>query len=110
MDFLLIGQRIQQERKNRKLTQAQLAELSGITDKYLSNIETGKDQCSLNTLLSLANSLNVSIDYLLDKNLDNNRNNEYEKCCNEILSEAKNLTCEQQKYVIKFMQFLRQNP
>lgn len=109
MDFLLIGRRIQQARKSKKLTQAKLAEMADITDKYLSNIETGKDQCSLGTLLSLANALNVSMDYLLDKNLDNNHINEYEEDCKEILLEARNLTSEQRRYVIKFMQFLSQN-
>lgn len=74
MDFTIIGKQIKQVRKERNWTQAELAGLAGIDDKYLSNIETGKDRCSLNALLSIANALNISMDFLLGKNLKANGN------------------------------------
>lgn len=76
MDFTIIGKQIKQVRKERNWTQAELAGLAGIDDKYLSNIETGKDRCSLNALLSIANALNISMDFLLGKNLKANGNSD----------------------------------
>lgn len=50
---------IRKYRKLRKLSQADLSEKIGITEKYLSAIETGKKWGSFETLVSLANALEV---------------------------------------------------
>lgn len=105
MDYLLVGQRIQQVRKSKKLKQLDLAKKVGVSDRYISNIETGKDKCSLVTLLHLANALNVSMDYLLGENLNVNR---IDEDYDAIVLAAKNLSKEQRAYALKFMQFLRQ--
>jgi len=60
--------------KNRKaanLTQEDLAEKVGLTDKYISDLERAKFSPSLETIEKLAYSLNISPDLLLkeDKNL-----------------------------------------
>ena len=41
MDMEVVGKRIQALRKEHKMTQQQLAEEIDISEKYLSNIETG---------------------------------------------------------------------
>lgn len=57
----LIGIRIKNLRQSRGLSQEGLAEKTGISPKYLSSIERGKENPTLDTLLKLANSLNVEI-------------------------------------------------
>ena len=58
----MIGSRIQQIRNKKRITQDQLAEKVGISSKYLSSIERGKENPTLNTILKLAQSLDVMPD------------------------------------------------
>ncbi len=65
-DFLLdIGKRIRYERKKQSLSQIQLAELSNISDKYLSNIECGRQNPSADVLCRISEALQISIDCLI---------------------------------------------
>lgn len=64
----VVGKRIQALRKEHKMTQQQLAEAIDISEKYLSNIETGKDICSIHVILNIANLLDASVDDLLGSN------------------------------------------
>lgn len=59
-----LGKRIQELRKDRSLTQAQLAETCDLTINYVGKIERGESQPSLEVLLSIANSLKVNISTL----------------------------------------------
>ena len=56
------GQKLKQIRKAKNLTQAQLAELSDITDKHISKIETGVYFPTYNTLTKILQALNLSIE------------------------------------------------
>lgn len=60
-----IGSIIRAKRKELKLTQAQLAELIGSDEYYISAIETGKRKPGSKFLVSLSNSLSIPIDSLL---------------------------------------------
>lgn len=55
-----IGKGIRYVRKQAGLTQQGLADRIGITDEYVSNIETGKGTPSLSLLQSIAKACNVS--------------------------------------------------
>ena len=55
----LLGRRIKQLRAKLGLTQDSLAERVQISPKYLSNIERGKENPTLETLLRLARSFKV---------------------------------------------------
>ena len=55
----LLGKRIRELRKSKKLTQEQLAELLGIGTPNISYIETGKYAPSMDTLEKLANVLDI---------------------------------------------------
>ena len=50
---------IKRARANKGVTQAFVAEKIGITEKYWSDIETGRKPCSLDTLVAIANALGV---------------------------------------------------
>ena len=49
-----------QERLRRKLTQAQLAKISGVTQARISNFEAGQD-ILLSTVLNIANALEIFV-------------------------------------------------
>lgn len=56
-----LGQRIQKLRKDKKITQEQLAEMVGIDPKNISRIEKGNNYPSAENLTSIAKALNVDI-------------------------------------------------
>lgn len=57
-----IGAMIRANRKNRYLTQEQLAALMGITKAAVSRMESGATALSTTTLVKVANALNCVID------------------------------------------------
>lgn len=61
-DKEFIGKTLQEIRKRAKMTQSELAERVGISDKHLSKIETGKNLPSLNNFLKMAEVMEFSLD------------------------------------------------
>ena len=68
VNFQIVGKRVKEVRKRKRLSQAQLAEMSNISTQYLSQIETAKKQASLQSLVSISNALEISVDELLTGN------------------------------------------
>lgn len=66
-----IGQRIQKYRSDRKLTQDQVAELAGISQKHLSRIEQGYHNPRFDMIIQIANALNIPTDALARDLSDN---------------------------------------
>jgi transcriptional regulator with XRE-family HTH domain len=65
VDYKELGERIRTERKKRGLTQGQLAEMADISESFMGHIERGGRTLSIETLAKLANSLNLSIEYII---------------------------------------------
>ncbi len=65
MDQVKIGRFIANRRKNGNLTQSQLAEKLGITDRAVSKWETGKTMPDSSIMLELCEILNISVNELL---------------------------------------------
>ena len=65
IDYKLIGKRIREERISQNLSQQTLAEISNLSPTNISHIERGATKLSLPTLISIANALAVSADFLL---------------------------------------------
>ena len=61
MNKLEIGAAIVERRKTLKVSQERLAELSGISVHTLSNLETGRGNITLDTLLKVAGTLGYRI-------------------------------------------------
>jgi len=57
----MIGARIAEIRSKKGMTQEQLAAKMGIGPKYLSSIERGKENPTLNTLINLSRALKVDL-------------------------------------------------
>jgi transcriptional regulator with XRE-family HTH domain len=61
------GKRLAQMRKERKISQEQLAELSGLNRPYISGIEQGKRNVSLEVIVSLAKALGIQTKELFEE-------------------------------------------
>ena len=57
----LIGLRIKELRRTKNLSQEELAEKTGISSKYLSSIERGKENPTLDTIIKLSGALNIEV-------------------------------------------------
>lgn len=93
-----IGQKIKDIRKANKLTQVELAKKANISRSYLADIENDRYNASVDTLKSIASSLDVKLSELLeDTSSDieiNSNSNEKKKQIETIAAhlEDKNLT------------------
>jgi transcriptional regulator with XRE-family HTH domain len=71
IDYGKLGLKMKEIRLRRGLTQDSLAEMVGCNTSHISNIENNHTKASLNVLLSIANSLDTSIDFLLSDQYGN---------------------------------------
>lgn len=62
----LIGQRIKELRRASNMSQETLAEKAGISSKYLSSIERGMENPTLDTFISLVAALGIEFRDLFD--------------------------------------------
>ena len=80
MDQIKIGKFISECRKNKNLTQMQLAERLGVTDRAVSKWETGRAMPDSSLMLDLCAILGISVNELLSGEKismeNNNQNNE----------------------------------
>jgi len=53
------GQILKEKRQSKKFTQSSLAEKSGLSRSYLSNLEVGSQDPSINTIFLLAKTLEI---------------------------------------------------
>ena len=60
INYILLGQRIRAIRTKKGITQMELAERIDRSPAYMSYVETAYKFCSLDTLVRVANELNVS--------------------------------------------------
>ncbi|MEY8321323.1 helix-turn-helix transcriptional regulator [Lachnospiraceae bacterium 46-61] len=67
-----LGKRINEVRKDRKLTAEKLSELCNINATYLRQIEGGKKMPSLPVFITICNMLKISPNYLLQDTLTDN--------------------------------------
>ena len=61
------GNRLSKLRKERKMTQDKLAELSELTRVYISGIEQGKRNVSLEVIAQLAKALDIKISQFFEE-------------------------------------------
>ena len=65
LDYARIGKRIARCRKKHHMTQAMLAELTDVSDQYISNIECARSIPSTETIMRLAIALDTTPDEFL---------------------------------------------
>lgn len=71
LDYIDIGRRIRIARSQAGLTQGELAKRMEVSSSFVGHLERGTRQASLETLVNLANELDLSVDYLLAASLKN---------------------------------------
>ena len=69
MDYVALGKRIRAERAARKWTQATLANEVNLSVSFLGHVERGTRKASMETVVALANTLQVSLESLLTDSL-----------------------------------------
>ncbi|HIW32087.1 MAG TPA: helix-turn-helix domain-containing protein [Candidatus Paenibacillus intestinavium] len=70
MDYHKLGSRLRQERQRLNLTQEKLAEKVDMSHAYIGQIERGERSLTLETLVNIAEELDVTVDYLLESAID----------------------------------------
>ena len=70
MDYKDFGERVRRKRQQKGWTQEMLAKELGISTSFVGHIERGSRKASLETLVQIANVLDVSMDYLLAASLE----------------------------------------
>lgn len=65
----LFGERLRARRTALNLTQEHVSQQAGITLRFYQMVERGEKSVSLDTLISLSETLSISVDYLLFGNL-----------------------------------------
>lgn len=72
-DRLAVGDRLRLKRTLLELTQDEMAEKINRATKYYADIERGNCGMSIETLLALSKTLNMSLDYILFGDIDKER-------------------------------------
>jgi transcriptional regulator with XRE-family HTH domain len=65
IDYAQLGERIAKRRKVLNMTQDDVAELTGLSNNFISNIENAHSIPSIETLLKICDVLNATPDYFL---------------------------------------------
>lgn len=76
MNQIIVGQFIALKRKEKNLTQGQLAEILNISNKAISKWETGKSMPDYSLINSLCEALDVTVSELLEGQASYNSMNE----------------------------------
>ena len=63
--FINFGARIEAARKNKGLTQEELAEIVGVSQSMINHIEKGRKKPSLDIAVALADEFGVTVDSLI---------------------------------------------
>jgi Helix-turn-helix. len=97
-----VGERIRQLRKAKNITSTALAQQLGVTQSFISGIETNRKKCSLETLDTICSLLDVSLAEFFQESTS-----ELEATQKELLEAAKNLTPDQRGLLKSFLQSLK---
>lgn len=99
LDYVLLGARIREKRIERGWVIADLADRAGITEDFVGKIERATDKPSLETVATIANALQIGVDYLLGADIDVLD----ELLCSEINEMLKEMKPRQKKQFIVFL-------
>ena len=98
-DRLAAGDRIRLKRTLLGLTQDEMAERINRAPKYYADIERGSCGMSIETLMALSSSLNMSLDYIIyGKNFSENEKEQHTEEVAAIINMLDNSSVRNQKY------------
>ncbi len=105
LNYKELGSRIRAERKHQNLTQEKLAEMTNISESFLGHIERGGRVLSVETLINLANSLGLSVEYIVSGEF----NYQPDMLPKEIVESLNKMNSQQRKVFISIMKTLSDN-
>lgn len=73
--YQTLGQRMARQRKDKGITQVQLAETVGIAQQTLAHYEVGRLRLAVTTLAAIARALDVSVEELIEEQPTGNARN-----------------------------------
>ncbi len=103
-----LGQRIRELRRSRGISQKQLAELTGLSQSFISTIERGEKNISINSLKKICSALGMSLSEFFNRdNLHNGSNSVINKM-DELFEEIMKLTLEERSILRDFLASINQ--
>ncbi len=73
-----MGRALKDTRKKKKMTQGDLADITGVSVKFISDVERGKETIQMNKVFDLARALGLLI-YLTPDTLPSRKKNEEQR-------------------------------
>ena len=65
MMWTQVGERVERMRKDRRLSRMQFGEMIGVSGRYIGMVERGTNRLSVDSVVKICHSMNVTADYLL---------------------------------------------
>ena len=90
-NLLSLGLKVQALRKAQNLTQEDLAEITGVSWRTISNLETGRTVPKLELIYNIAQIFQISIDELLTGKTQTNKPFSRLKLENQVIADLQNL-------------------
>lgn len=107
LDFKVIGLKIKERRKSLGITQETIANILDVNPSHISNIECGRANPSLTSLIKIANVLQCSVDYFISSEYTYKSDPQKEKSLDEeILSKLKYCNLDKKKKILKIIDLL----
>lgn len=103
-DRIIVGERIRKKRLLLGMSQDDLAEKIDRAPKYCSDIERGVCGMSIETMISLSSSLDMSIDYMLFGTLSNEEKNVMENSETAIIHALSKCNQKQRESALRMLQ------
>jgi len=106
IDYGALGKKIQERRRQLGLSQQHAAERLNLSTSFFSRVERGEKVASLETLIKIANTLELSLDYLLKESLKNTVSNELTVLLAQIFTDK---TAEETDRLLRWLNVLSKN-
>ncbi len=103
-DRLEVGERIRQKRLLLGLTQDEMAEKIDRASKYYADIERGSCGMSIETLMALSSTLNLSMDYIIYGSTSDDNTPANQDQITAILETLKTFPEHKQQYALRMLQ------
>ena len=103
LDFKAIGLKIKERRKSLGITQESIANALDVNPSHISNIECGRANPSLTTLIKIANLLQYSVDYFISAEYDPEKEKSLDE---EIMNKLKYCNIDKKNKVLKIIDLL----
>ncbi|MGN1421968.1 MAG: helix-turn-helix domain-containing protein [Oscillospiraceae bacterium] len=101
VDYKLLGKRIAARRRELGLKQYQVNERAGLSDKYISCIETAKSIPSIDVLMRICDALETTPDHLLLGTVSDTESESFDRQISERISE---LDTESKKFIMDILE------